>query len=384
MLSADQLLEDAKRESGLDDYGPMDFAEGFYVLVKSLNDEGGLSAANEIEARKFLVKTLSNRLRMQRDLKRHPEILEEELLAPILITSLPRTGSTKLHRMMSASEDFSALKYWQTFNYAPFEADDRRVPDPRIAAAEQHHLWMHQRSPLFCEGHPTWADEVDEELFLLDADFNCLYNHSSFFRVPGYMGYVLARDARDAFNTLRRMLQYLQWQHFRGMRRRFVLKSPAFLGMEAAFADVFKGADFIVTHRHPEKIIPSVCTLFCGTLGLYNEGDFSGFVGPAMMMAFGETIRNHLHWRENYPSDKVLDLGFDEVAGSEFEALAKVYAFLKVPFTAQSQQRVAEWLKMDVARRVPSRQFDLATFGLDAAKVNERFAPYISRYAQYL
>jgi hypothetical protein len=384
MFSADELLSTAKAETGLADFGPSDFLEGLQVLVKAINEEAGLTPSNAIEAHKFLVKTLANRLRMQRDLTRHPEILDEELLPPILITSLPRTGSTKLHRMMFASEDFSALKFWQTFNYAPFEADDKTIPDPRIAAAELYHEWMHRRSPLFCAGHPTWAEEVDEELFLLDAGFNCLFNHSSFFPVPGYVNWVLARDPRDAFVSLRRILQYAQWQHFRGMKRRFVLKSPAFLGMEAPFADVFKGADFIVTHRHPEKVIASLCTLYCGTLGLYNEGDFTGFVGPAMMMAFGETIRQHLLWRDSYPQDKVLDMCFEDVATREFDALSRVYAFLGVPFTERSRQKVRDWLQMDAARRVPSQQFDLATFGLDEATVNERFAPYIERYAKFL
>ena len=388
MLSADSLLQDAIAESGLNDYGAMDFVEGLQVLVKSLNEESGMSPENIVEAKKVLIKTLANRLRMQRDLTRHPEILDEQLLPPILITSLPRTGSTKLHRMLSATGDFNALKYWQTFNYAPFEAgeevDDTAAPDPRIAAAWEQHNWMLQRSPGFHEGHPTWPDEVDEELFLLDAGFNCLYNHASMFQVPSYMQWVLQRDTRDAFAGLRRILQYTQWQHFRGSKRRFVMKSPAFLGMEAAFADVFPGTDFIVTHRQPALIIASVCALFSAILRLYNDNDVSAFVGPAMMNAFGETIRQHLLWRDTYPLDKVLDLGFDEVAHREFDALAKVYAFLKMPLTDGGRHNVQDWLSMDAARRVPSHKHELASFGLDAEQVDEKFAGYIQRYRDFL
>ena len=102
MLSSTKLLQDATAETGLDDFGNRDFLEGLEVLVKSINTDAALPAEGEASAAEQMVRMLANRLRMQRDINRHPEILDEVVLPPVFITSLPRTGSTKLHRMLAA------------------------------------------------------------------------------------------------------------------------------------------------------------------------------------------------------------------------------------------------------------------------------------------
>ncbi|MET0983794.1 MAG: sulfotransferase, partial [Steroidobacteraceae bacterium] len=256
MLSVDALLKDAQAASGLSDYGDMQFTEGLQVLVNSINTEAHLTAENEARFRLELLRLLENRLRMRRDLVAHPEILEEEILPPVFITSLPRTGSTKLHRMLAATGDFHSMKFWQAYNFAPF-SDERQTPDPRIPVADRYLSWMKQRAPLFATGHPMYTEETEEEQVLLDAGFNSLYQHAAHLNVPSYIQWVLAQDPCHMFDDVRRILQYLQWQHFEGLRRRWILKTPCLLGTESALAKAFPGMDFIVTHRHPELVMAS-------------------------------------------------------------------------------------------------------------------------------
>ena len=383
MLSADSLLQDAKAESGLSDYGALDFVEGLNVLVKSINAEAGLTPDNEARYRPILVRILCNRLRMQRDVKRHPEILDEEVLPPVFITSLPRTGSTKLHRMLAASGDFNAMSFWQSFNFAPF-TDPPATPDPRIAAAEKFLDWTTSKAPLFQEAHPMYADETEEELYILDAGFNSLYNHASFLHVPSYVDWVLKLDPHQAYRDLRSILQYMQWQHFRGLKRRWVLKTPALLGTEATFADVFKGTDFIVTHRDPKQILGSVCALFSGIRALYNEYDYADVAAATMMYSFGITSQAHLQWREKYPADKVMDVRIGEIVSNEFDLLPKIYEFLNIPFDDVARNNIQAWLKKDAARRQTPRQFTLADYGMTAEQVDEKFAGYLQRYKDFL
>ena len=83
---------------------------------------------------------------MQRAITEHPEILDEEILPPVFVTSLPRTGSTKLHRMLAATGDFNGLPFWMSYNIAPFpDTEDTGGPDLRIAAAEEHLRWLDKR-----------------------------------------------------------------------------------------------------------------------------------------------------------------------------------------------------------------------------------------------
>ncbi len=388
MLSADALLDDARIASGLDDYGPMDFAEGLRVLVKSINEESGLTAANAARYGEELLRLLVNRLRMRRDIVRHPEILNEQILPPVFITSLPRTGSTKLHRMLGASGDFNSMKFWQAYQFARIEDGPVSGPDPRIAEAEHFLAGLKQRAPGYLEYHPMFADETEEEHILLDAGFNSLYQHAAFLNVPSYIGWVMALDRSVMFDELRRMLQYLQWQHYRGSgiesKRRWILKTPGLLGTEGALAEAFPGTDFIVTHRHPAKIMPTTAALFCGTLEMYNTTVDKQMAGNVMLGNFGYTVQRHLEWRATYPAHKVRDVRFDDIVNRDVDVLAGLYDFLGMPFTDTSRANVEAWLKRDAARRDQSQPRQLAEFGLDDATVNNTFAAYIGRYHDFL
>ncbi|HLS82461.1 MAG TPA: hypothetical protein VK025_13750, partial [Steroidobacter sp.] len=97
-LTADVLLETARRNTGLADFGDeADWREGFQRLLASLNEEARLNAVGRVIAFNEVLRHLENRLRVTEDLKRHPEILEDEIVKPLFMVGLPRTGSTIMH-----------------------------------------------------------------------------------------------------------------------------------------------------------------------------------------------------------------------------------------------------------------------------------------------
>lgn len=384
MLVTDRLLEQAQERTGLEDYGDMSFAEGLRVLVDSVNREARLNGEREETLRGEILRVLVNRLRMQDEIREHPEILDEQLLPPIFITSLPRTGSTKLHRMLAATGDFNGIPFWMSYNFAPFPNSSGSGPDPRIEAAEAHLEWLREVSPLYQESHPQYATEYEEELALLDAGFNSLYLWAGFLDVPSYIDWVLSRDGMDAFRDLRTMLQYVQWQHYRGTNRRWVLKTPSLFGLEAAYAATFEGTDFIVTHRDPAKIWPSVCNLFCGARGVYSDADLRTAAGDVTLHNFGEALQGHLAWRSDYPPDKVLDVRFGDILGDEEALLRRIYDWLGMEFTETSAANLTAWLEMDAKRQHVRNTTTLEDYGLSADAVRSRLSGYIDRYGDYL
>ena len=69
--------------------------------------------------KRFLV----NRLRWEADVEKHPQILEEDVSDPIVILGLPRSGTTKLQRFLSADPNVQATPAWAMFNPAPFPGE---------------------------------------------------------------------------------------------------------------------------------------------------------------------------------------------------------------------------------------------------------------------
>ena len=94
-MNTDQLLELSSERSGLTDFGELPFREGIDVLLWSLQNESGNPPERVAQvAENLVVPALVKRLRLVEDRKRYPQIAAQEVRAPIVITGLPRTGST--------------------------------------------------------------------------------------------------------------------------------------------------------------------------------------------------------------------------------------------------------------------------------------------------
>ena len=97
-FDADELLNAAQEMTGLRDFGPDDFKEGYTRFISSINTQGEISDRHWERFRERVLRLLVNRLWFAKDLAEHPEIADEEIKAPVIIVSLPRSGSTKLGR----------------------------------------------------------------------------------------------------------------------------------------------------------------------------------------------------------------------------------------------------------------------------------------------
>ena len=100
-LDEQSLLQHAERTTGLDDFGDELWREPFRILLKALEEEAQLTLMGRLMARSDIVLWLSTRLNVVDTLKRHPEILEEEIIAPMVIVGLPRSGTSILFELLS-------------------------------------------------------------------------------------------------------------------------------------------------------------------------------------------------------------------------------------------------------------------------------------------
>src|SRR6185503_3144544 len=73
-ITEDDLLDAARSQTGLSDFGSDDFWEGLKRLLADLNS--GPALRNPAMTTKWFSRNLKNRLLIQDSLKRHPEILD--------------------------------------------------------------------------------------------------------------------------------------------------------------------------------------------------------------------------------------------------------------------------------------------------------------------
>ena len=105
MDSVDELLQAARDETGLSDFGADTFREGLQILVSDLDMHGRLNGIGELALPGLVGKLLRNRLQIEDWYRRHPEIDEEQIVQPLVGLGLPRTGSTALAALLGEDPD---------------------------------------------------------------------------------------------------------------------------------------------------------------------------------------------------------------------------------------------------------------------------------------
>jgi hypothetical protein len=129
-LDAGAIWAAARQQTGLEDGGDGPFLERLEVLCGALRTEAGLSGPGVVSWYSQLLQMMKNRLLVQNLLNRHPEIHDIEIVRPIVIAGLPRTGTTHLHNLISADPGLRSLPYWESLE--PVLGEPGR-PSPSIS-----------------------------------------------------------------------------------------------------------------------------------------------------------------------------------------------------------------------------------------------------------
>ena len=104
-MFAPDLIEIAKRRSGLDDFAEGDFFEALSRLLESCQDEARLNLIGKIALKTDVLETLCARLQMERDRQLYPAIMRQKICEPLFILGLPRSGTSVLHRLLGADPE---------------------------------------------------------------------------------------------------------------------------------------------------------------------------------------------------------------------------------------------------------------------------------------
>ena len=141
-LEPSELMAAARAETGLQDFGPGDFVERLEVLCDAMHREGGFNGAGIMQQHVLILGLLKNRLLIEDLVRRHPEILHEQIAAPIIICGLPRTGTTHLHNLMSADPALRSLPYWESLEpvLPGHEVPGAGAADPRLERTDMASL----------------------------------------------------------------------------------------------------------------------------------------------------------------------------------------------------------------------------------------------------
>ncbi len=373
------LLDEAMQTTGLSDFGDDEFRDGLRVLLDALKGEARLSAFGRAFARGDVLRNLENRLRVTEDLKRHPEILEVEIVAPIVIVSLPRTGSTILHHLMAQDPDNRYVATWECNLLSPPPETSTWDSDPRISKWEQvMAASLGSEVPDFKAMHPMGAKLAEECLSLMAFDFKSqLFNYQ--FNVPSYELWLEEQDLLSVYATHRRLLQYLQW---RCPRKRWVLKAVGHLWGFKEIFEIYPDARMIQTHRDPLRVIGSLTSLMALGLSMSSDKIDACAIGAHWATSWVKALEKSIAFRDSgaVAEERFFDVHYEESMLDPVGMVDRIYTHFGIEFTALAQQRIAAYLDRNPKDKLGAHHYTLEQFGLDPVELKRRYQFYLDRF----
>ncbi|MDE2301093.1 MAG: sulfotransferase [Sphingomonadales bacterium] len=376
-MQAAQLIEQARSSTGLQHLGEDSFREGLERLLASARAEARLNAAGEAMLAGQAVMLLSRRLEVEDWYRRHPEIDEQAIVAPLMVLGLPRTGSTALHCLLAEDPAARVIRNWECLKPCPPPEAASEHSDPRIAEAEAMMKLRDERTPRMRQMLPSTATSPTEDQLFMAQDFKSQIFQASF-RIPSYVEWFENEaDLVPTFAYVKRVLKLLQW---RCPPTRWRLKTPTYAMFVTALDTVFPDARYCMTHRDVASVVPSAADLYYEMGRITTDVPDRRWMGAVNLRSAERGMRRMIAFREAGHEQRFFDIHFAEMQRDPFPVLERLYGFLGEEFTPQARARMQAWRNATPRDKHGAHDYDPADFGLDRAAIRESFRFYSERF----
>lgn len=378
MLGVDELLDAARAQTGLDDFGEGSYREGLERLVRALDEEAKLNDTGRLVLPYLITNLLAQRLQVEEWYRRHPEIDDERIDAPLIGLGLPRTGSTALSFLLAEDPNARSLRRWEAANPCP-PPSTVEGPDPRIALAIEAAAAQDQLAPRLASLVPSTPTGPEECQDLMALSFRSHY-FQAFAEVPSYSRWLRDADLTTTYEYEKRVLKLLQWGQ---PTRPWRLKCPSHLLWLDALDRVFPDARYVMTHRDPTDVMVSVADLYCEVARQFNDEVDPHYLGRLNVDHWTVAMQRLLAFRAGGADDRFHDMDFRAVQRDPIGEVHRLYAWLDEPVTDEFEAGMRRWWEANAAGREANVHPDPTELGLDLDQVRVAFREYSTQMSRW-
>jgi hypothetical protein len=375
-LTLEPLLDAAFAEAGT---GAREFRDPSFLpnLAKTLEvpTRLAMSARGLMGVQANFTRFLVNRLRWEADVDKHPEILDEDVSDPIVVLGLPRSGTTKLQRFLSADPHVRGTPAWMMFNPAPFPGDASGDFAPRKLWAAAAMGAVTNTGETYQIMHEFDADEADETSFIPLAQFD---NHMQFITTPDYPHLEWLRSVSRVPSQayLKDMLKYLQWQLGGKQGRPWVLKNPGNTGEFLEMLEVFPNATFVISRRDLYKTMGSSMRMGSEILQNTFEPLDPLFVGQYTVDYWAYELKRYLRQRGEMGSAvRLVEADYNRCVSDALSVAREVYEAAGLPWTREGEAAMRQWDAANPRHKLGAYGYSLEDYGWSEEKIAKAFGP---------
>jgi len=367
-LKPDELVEAAQRKCGASTL-PAAHLRALPPRTHAFNNDARLSLFGALAVKGQFMRGLTNSLRFGQLIDEHPEILDEEIRRPLFIVGLPRTGTTLLHRLLSMHNDARFLPFWEAYAPLPKKPGAHQDGgDGRISDAKRTLALLKYIAPDLSKIHPMEAGDP-EECFLIFRNYLLTPPGFDFGYFPSFWKWFDDEAHIDAYRLHKRQLQIHQWL---GPRGHWGLKCPNHLSGLPQLREVYPDARIVYTHRDPEQVIASLCSLTALTWSMTSDDvDLDEVVEFAMNMAeqCQAAAESAL---ASIPAEQILHVEFDDLVADPVKTALSIHERFGYPRDPDLKAKLKSWLENNRSDKHGSHSYALSDFGLTVEDVRKR------------
>jgi hypothetical protein len=368
-MDAQTLRQVAERAAGLNDFGDSYHQEGLEMLLQSIEKDADLHLFGKFGTRLIILNYMTQRLLFVEAQKQTPYVFRTNLNAPFIITGIPRSGTTFLHRMMAIDPNNSGVPFWRLFR--PFPTPNKR--DLRESTARWE---LKFRRPIFPEmdtKHYIREDQEEECVWMSGLTF-----HSIVFwviaPVSSYAEWLFTQDRTQYYQEYGLLLKAQQQVV---PAQKLVLKAPDHTPNLNTLLSVIPNAKIIQLHREPTTCLTSLNSLFYST-----HRSVTNDINPQRLAEVNKKMFTHyLETNRNIRDDMVvnddslLDIKYSQLVADPIGTVRKIYAHFDTPWSNEYEALLQVFVNQHPKNKYGKHHYKPEQFGQSPQELREHFAP---------
>jgi hypothetical protein len=376
--AAEKLHELVASQLGDGHFGPPDYKDGLAALLLSMDYDPHFSERGRRIAWGELYNGLFGRAHAYKSSRENPGAAANTITKPLIITGIPRTGTTALHKLLAVDPQFQGLQTWLTATPQPRPPRETWESNPLFQNAVERIAARHAAKPSGRASHDMAAEEVDECCLIMRQGFvsnlwTCAWS------APSYDLWLQTQTEKHCYAHLHRALQLIGANE---PNKRWLLKNPGHIATLDLLLETFPDALVVQTHRDPAKAVPSLCSHLINNHDVLEAGrrDLRAhLMGARETEKWAKAIRDAEPVRKQYAS-QILDVIHADFHCDPLAIIERIYAFADLTLSPAVRTAMQARIADDPEGKHGVHRYDAADFGLSEDSVRERFGDYVQRF----
>lgn len=369
-------------------FGPQEeFVEAVTRFLRS-PDQSKMSASGILLFNGLVRRLLNTRRSVIKYIQQNREVVVASVLdKPIIVTGLPRTGSTMLYNLLSCDPNARTPRFFELSQMAdptpPVTSLEARDTDHRIKQVMDRFDETERLYPgMWLEAgksHRSHPNEIEEDLLTLFQSF-IMQVHVPLTVGGTYQEWYENPDNKDSAYIYHRL--FFQMLNSAWTPSHWTLKAPVHATYLDALMKQYPDARIVLTHRDPLAVVPSWTRL----LESYLNWSYLPFACDRV--EFGKYSKDSLilcaervkEWTERTDPSRYFNVVYKEMTQDPIGLVERIYAHFGLSTSEEFRENMRVWIKENRQGKYGRREYSLSDYELTDDQIKDEFRFYTDAF----